>query len=63
MGNLSWRKVNAYKTIFYAVLIPLAIYTGWIYSVAFISVLSLVALVEGSLSAWRSDVPIEEEDE
>lgn len=48
------RKVNGWLTIVAAILIPVAFATGWVYSVAFISALSMWALVSGHWSAWQA---------
>ena len=48
------RKVNGYLTIFWLLMIPVSIVTGWISSVAYISALSLWALVSGHWSAWQA---------
>jgi len=48
------RKVNGWLTIFWIIMIPVAIFTGWISSVPFISALSLWALVSGHWAAWQA---------
>lgn len=48
------RRVNGWLTIFWVVLIPIAWATGWVNSAAFISYLSMIALVLGSWSAWQA---------
>ena len=48
------RKVNGWLTVFWIFMIPVAIFTGWISSVVFVSGLSLWALVSGHLSAWQA---------
>jgi hypothetical protein len=48
------RKVNGYLTIFWLLMIPVSIATKWIHSVAYISALSLWALVSGHWSAWQA---------
>ena len=48
------RRVNGYLTIFWLGMIPVSIVTGWISSVAYISALSLWALVSGHWSAWQA---------
>lgn len=40
---------------------PVAIVTGWLYSLAFISAVSIYANFASHLAAWRADVPMEEE--
>ena len=47
--------------VVWLVAIPLAIFFGWIYSVAFVSVCSLYANVASDFAAWRSDVNPHEE--
>jgi hypothetical protein len=48
------RRVNGWLTIAWIVMIPISIVTGWIHSVAYISALSLWALVSGHWSAWQA---------
>ena len=48
------RKVNGWLTVFWIVMIPVSILTGWISSVTYVSVLSLWALVSGHWSAWQA---------
>lgn len=48
------RKVNGWLTIFWIVMIPVSIATGWVSSVQYVSALSLWALVSGHWSAWQA---------
>ena len=48
------RKVNGWLTIFWIVVIPVSILTGWISSVTYVAALSLWALVSGHWSAWQA---------
>src|SRR5262245_33914768 len=48
------RRVNGWLTVLWIVMIPVSIATGWIHSVAYISALSLWALVSGHWSAWQA---------
>jgi hypothetical protein len=48
------RRVNGWLTIFWIVMIPVSIAIGWIHSVAYISALSLWALVSGHWSGWQA---------
>lgn len=48
------RKVNGWFTVGWIVMIPMSFWTGWIHSVAFVSVLSLWALVSGHWSVWQA---------
>lgn len=57
---MSWRNFNAARVVAYVVLTPVAYLLGWLNSVAFVSLLSIWALVESAVAAWRSDVPTEE---
>jgi hypothetical protein len=43
------------RTIFWLVLVIPAFALGWLTSVAFVSLLSIWALVETAFAAWRSD--------
>ena len=48
------RRVNGWLTIFWLVMIPVSLATGWVNSVVYISALSLWALVSGHWSAWQA---------
>jgi hypothetical protein len=48
------RRVNGWLTLFWIVMIPVSIATGWINSVAYVASLSLWALVSGHWSAWQA---------
>jgi predicted membrane chloride channel (bestrophin family) len=52
-----YRRLNAIMTVVWCVMVPVALVTGWIYSVAFISVVSIYANIASHLAAWRADVP------
>ena len=49
------RTFSLVRTLFWLALTPIAYFTGWVHSVAFVSLLSLWALVETAFAAWRSD--------
>jgi hypothetical protein len=51
---LFMRRLNGWLTIFWIVMIPLSIVTGWISSVTYVAALSLWALVSGHWSAWQA---------
>jgi hypothetical protein len=48
------RRVNGWFTIFWLVMIPVSIATGWISSVTYVAALSLWALVSGHWAAWHA---------
>jgi hypothetical protein len=48
------RRVNGWLTIFWIVMIPVSLATGWVSSVVYVSALSLWALVSGHWSAWQA---------
>ena len=48
------RSLNGWLTIFWIVMIPVSIVTGWISSVTYVAALSLWALVSGHWSAWQA---------
>lgn len=48
------RKVNGWLTIFWIVMVPVSLATGWVNSVKFVSTLSLLALVSGHWSGWQA---------
>lgn len=47
-------KFHLYATEFWIAMIPVSIVTGWINSVAYVSALSLWALVGAHWSAWQA---------
>jgi hypothetical protein len=58
---LSWRRLNLWLAIAWAIMIPVSVATGWIYSLAFISAASIYANVASHVAAWRADVPTADE--
>jgi hypothetical protein len=56
-----WRIANLVLTVAWITMIPIAVMTGWIYSIAFVSAASIYANAASHLAAWRSDVPSEAE--
>jgi hypothetical protein len=46
------RRVNGWLTLFWVAMIPVSYELGWLKSVAFVSALSLWALVAGHWSSW-----------
>jgi hypothetical protein len=48
------RRVNGWLTIFWLVMIPVSLATGWVKSVVYVSALSLWALVSGHWAAWQA---------
>ena len=48
------RRANGWITIACALLIPISFWTGWIDSVRFLSLITVIGLGLGSLSAWQS---------
>lgn len=54
---MTWRRFSAIRVVVYCVLVPVAWAAGWLESVPFVSLLSIVALIESAIAAWRSDVP------
>jgi hypothetical protein len=51
---LFMRRVNGWLTIFWIMMIPVSLFTGWISSVTYVAALSLWALVSGHWSAWQA---------
>lgn len=45
---------NGWLTIFWVLMIPVSLVTGWVSSVQYVSALSLWALVSGHWSAWQA---------
>ena len=48
------RRLNGWFTIFWIAMIPVSMAMGWLTSVAYVSALSLWALVSGHWSAWQA---------
>src|SRR3954451_9477117 len=48
------RRLNGRLTIFWIVMIPLSIITGWVHSITYVSALSIWALVSGHWSTWQA---------
>jgi hypothetical protein len=48
------RRVNGWLTVFWFGMIPVSIALGWLSSVAYVSALSLWALVSGHWAAWQA---------
>lgn len=48
------RKVNGWLTIFWIFMMPVAVVTGLINSIPFISAISIYALATGHWSAWQA---------
>jgi hypothetical protein len=48
------RRVNGWLAIFWIVMIPISMWSGWLNSVVYVSALSLWALVSGHWSAWQA---------
>lgn len=59
----SWRTLNFVGAIVSTILWGLAVWMDWINSVAFVSHVSMLALVVSFIAAWRADVPDKEEGE
>ena len=61
-----WKSTNRHGkrhmgfTIFWVLMTPVSYITGWIYSVAFVSFLSLWALVVSHWGAYEAAIPDEE---
>jgi hypothetical protein len=48
------RRLNGWLTIFWVAMIPVSYAMGWLSSVAYVSALSLWALVSGHWAAWQA---------
>lgn len=48
------RRVNGWFTIFWILMIPVSIATGWVRSITYVSALSIWALVSGHWSTWQA---------
>jgi hypothetical protein len=58
------RRLNGWLTLVWIVMIPVSIVMGWLSSVAYVSALSLWALVSGHWAAWQAArVEVKQEEE
>jgi hypothetical protein len=48
------RRMNGWLTVGWIIMIPVSFATGWVKSVAYVSALSLWALVSGHWAAWQA---------
>ena len=48
------RRINGWLTVFWIVMIPISVATGWVRSVVYVSALSLWALISGHWAAWQA---------
>lgn len=60
-SKLTWRNFNGARVVAYVILTPVAWKLHWLNSVQFVSLLSIWALVESAIAAWRADVPTKED--
>jgi hypothetical protein len=58
-----WRRINLWLAVLWAVMVPVSVITGWIYSLAFISAVSIYANFVSHIAAYRADVPIPDSEE
>lgn len=56
---MTWRRANFWLSVVWAVMVPVTLVTGWVYSIAFIALASIYANFASHLAAWRADVPTE----
>lgn len=54
---MTWRSTNASLTVVWALMVPISLATGWVYSVAFVSLASIYANAATHLAGWRADKP------
>lgn len=48
------RRFHGWATIFWLVMIPVSIHFGWIFSIAYVSALTVYDTVLGHFSSWQS---------
>src|SRR4051812_37250962 len=48
------RRLNGWLTIFWIVMIPVSVTTGWVHSITYVSALSIWALVSGHWATWQA---------
>lgn len=54
MKASTWRHIHATLTVLWFIMIPVAMVTGWMWSVAFISLCSLYANAAGHFGAFQA---------
>lgn len=54
MNAHTWKVVHGVLTVLWAIMMPLAVMTGWIYSIAFVSVISIYANFGAHFGAWQA---------
>lgn len=54
ISPMMMRRFNGFSVLFWLIMTPVSFITGWSQSVAFVTLLSLWALVMSSLGAWQS---------
>lgn len=54
---MSWRVANLILFVMWGIMVPVSVVTGWIYSLAFVSVASIYANMATHLAGWRADEP------
>lgn len=52
-----WRRLNFALFAVWALMVPVSVFTGWIYSLAFVSFASIYANAATHLAGWRADEP------
>lgn len=57
MSTIFIRRANALAAVAWALMVPIAVVTDWIYSIAFVSAASIYANFVTHLAAQRADVP------
>lgn len=54
MGAVGWKRTHGVAAVVFVCIWVLAVPTGWIHSVVFVSHMSMLALVYTAVSAWQS---------
>jgi hypothetical protein len=54
---VTWRRANLWLAVVWSVMVPVSLATGWVYSVAFVSLASIYANAATHLAGWRADSP------
>lgn len=52
-----WRYLNLTLFVVWALMVPISLITGWVYSLAFVSLASIYANAATHLAGWRADEP------
>lgn len=51
---IKWRRLNGWLVIFWALMLPISVFTGWLSIVAYVALLSIYANFAAHLGVWAA---------